>query len=221
MKKRHTLRIVAAFAAVVAFTAMPAQSDLIAIGPFTGDLTEDWESFPTTPPEGPYLPNPTSIMEGAASLSNPFLAIYEPGVRDFGLGSSGNATISDGTKGLGIEKLMETAVISFEEPVLRFGAYWGAWTNIQVGGDPALVTISFFDEVDALVATEVFEYSRSEYEDGVLEWHGWSSTIPIHKITCAEDKLVMDGLQADPVPEPAAASLLILGALLLLRPRQH
>src|SRR3989442_2215586 len=75
------------------------------VSPFTGDLNETWESFPNYtvgPNSVDYLPNPTTIMGVGAKISNPKMAVYEPGVADFGLGSSGFAKASDGVKGMGL-----------------------------------------------------------------------------------------------------------------------
>lgn len=197
----------------------PASADLALVPAFQGTFTETWESFPTVLQEGYYLPSPTSVMGGRASVLSPSMVIYEPGILDYGLGSSGYASISDGAKALGSSGFEQSTTIVFAEAMLSFGAYWGAFTHTQIGGDPAWVSVSFFDESDGLIGTEDFAYSRSEYADGLLEWHGWSSTVPVSRITCTEDGVVIDGLQADPVPEPGVIFLVTFAGAMLLRRR--
>lgn len=201
----------------------PAIADLVPVPAFQGTFTETWDSFPTVLQEGYYLPSPTSIMGGGASISSPRMTVYEPGLLDFGLGSSGYAAVAHGTKAMGSNGFEQSTVVVFTDPILSFGAYWGAFTDNQFGGDPAWVSVSFFNESDGLIGTELFSYSRSQYGDGLLEWHGWSSTVPISKITYTEDFVVIDGLQANPVPEPATVSLFVLASLLSRRCRlqQH
>lgn len=201
----------------------PSSAALVPILPFQGSLTETWELFPTVLQEGYHLPSPSGIMDGGASISSPRMTVYEPGLLDFGLGSSGYAAVADGTKAMGSNGFEQSTVVVLAEPIVSFGAYWGAFTDTQFGGDPAWVSVSFFDESGGLIGTELFSYSRSLYGDGLLEWHGWSSTVPIKTITYTEDFVVIDGLQANPVPEPATLSLFVLASLLSRRCRlqQH
>lgn len=216
MNTRTAFSIVAALAAA-AFTATSAQADLVPIGPFTGELTEDWESFPLPSGEEDYLPDPSDIMGGGATISNPFMWVYTP-TTGFSLGSSGWASVADGEKAMGLGGASQTAVITFAEPVLRFGAYWGAFTGSGLG-DPAEIGIDFLNEEDELIESTMVEYSRSEYDDGLLEWHGWVSTVPIQKIIYSEDGVAIDGLQASFIPEPSSLVLLVLGTTLFLQSR--
>ncbi len=127
------------------------------------------------------------------------MAVYEPGVSDFGLAGNGTATVSDGVKGMGLDNYAQTATISFLNPIYDFGAYWGnAFSTVE---------LSFSDG-----STESFSYSRPG--DGVLEWHGWNSTVGISSVSYTGDYVVIDGLQANTVvPEP---STYIAGAMLLI-----
>jgi hypothetical protein len=153
-------------------------------------------------------------MGGDAATSNQQMLVFEPSTgAGFGLGSSGQALPSDGLRAMGIELPAQTASVEFANPVLRFGSYWGAITlesdpNI---GSPAMITVQFFDPFGAPIGVDTFSYIRPA--DGILEWHGWTSTIPIKRLTYTEDRVVVDGLQADPVPEPATAVLLGLTAV--------
>jgi hypothetical protein len=95
--------------------------------------------------------------------------------------------------------------ISFGEAVAEFGAYWGAATSVHVG-DPALINVTFFSQTGELIGADVFSYSRPH--DGLLEWHGWRSSVPIKSVTYTEDVVAIDALQANLVPEPSNLCLL-------------
>ena len=188
------------------------------VSPFSGQHSETWESFPVTGPSEICLPDPTLIMGGAASISHPCMFTYEEGNTQ-SLGSSGLSVPSDGTKLLAIDSIVHgPATITFGVPIERFGAYWGAATSAAIG-DPALIQVQFFDESDLLIGTDVLSYSRPG--DGVLEWHGWVSDIPVMKVVYAEDYVVIDGVQANPVPEPTSAALAALGGALILMRRRR
>lgn len=145
------------------------------------------------------------------------MTIYEPSVSDHGLLDSGDAETSDGVKGMGIPRRDQTVTIAFADPIISFGAYWGAGTtNLDPGiGDPALFLVSFYDFSGMLLGSKQFTYSRPG--DGVLEWHGWTSDQPISRISYHEDGVAIDGLQAM-VPEPSVCALLLFG---LLAARTH
>jgi len=192
-------------------------------GPFIGNLSETWESFDNytvgpAPNSVNYLPDPTTIMGGGAKISNPTMIVYQFPVALFGLGSSGFAKASDGAKGMGLYDAAnpahppQTAMISFVNPVFDFGAFWGAHTSDYLL--PAIVSLSFSDG-----SVAAFLYNRTG-GDGVLEWHGWHSTIGITGISYTGDSVVIDGLQANTTPIPEAstwyagigASMALLGA---------
>lgn len=193
--------------------APAAHAGIISIGPFAGSLTETWESFPnyTMPVRVTHLPNPTAIMDGAAAISNPFMAVYEPTdpLAFFSLNTSGLAQVSDGSKGMGIDSISQTTTITFSSPTTAFGAFWGEGTG---GGlpDPNTVVLNFFDVFGNPIGTDSFSYSHSSLGDGGLDWHGWKSSIPIGSLTYTGDFVVTDGLQANKVPEPG--TLLLLGS---------
>lgn len=200
------------------------QAQLSPVGPFTGSLTETWEGFNNYVETLSYLDDPTDIMGGAASISNSRMIVYEPGTAAvFGLGFSGFAQVSDGVKGMGLNAAQQTATIVFDSPVDSFGAYWGASTL----GEPATVRLSFFDVFDNLIGNASFQYDHEQTADGALDWHGWSSTTPIKKLSYTGNYVVIDGLQAGGavvVPEPGTLAMLvgmgIGGALVLARRRR-
>jgi hypothetical protein len=191
-----------------------AVAQIISIGPFEGQFSETWESFPVSPPDpGTYLPDPTAIMGGFGTISNPRMKVFSaPGLP--GLGTSGPAHPSDGLVAMNVESLDTTVTLLFSQPVTQFGAYWGAITSAEDPriGDPANFHLRFYDSSDALIAAETFTYTRSQFGDGILEWHGWMSNVPIKRVTYEEDGPVIDGLEAL-VPEPCAAIPIVLGIL--------
>lgn len=200
MIPRRILTLVVITGLVFLAGSSAARGAIIEIGPFTGDLTETWEGFPTSAPEGDILPDPTAIMSGQAMISHPVMQIFQPWEVSHSLGSSGYAQPSDGIKALRVNGFNQSASISFEVPIRQFGAYWGAFTDPDITGDPAVFSISFFDDVDQLIDTLTFTYSRPF--DGVLEWHGWRSDVDIYRFNFHEDAIAIDGLQASLIPEP-------------------
>lgn len=148
------------------------------------------------------------------------MLVYEPGVAIFGLGNSGNAQVSDGVKGMGLNGFGETAVITFEMPILTFGGYWGVGTGDPVP-DPNTVTVAFYTPDGGLIDTVGFLYSHSDNGDGGLDWHGWSSSTAIGRIEYTGDFVVNDGLQASLVPAPGAVALLGLAGLFGTRRRRR
>jgi hypothetical protein len=202
------------FAALVLAASAPARADLVPIGPFSGQLSESWETFPLPHGEADYLASPTAIMNGAAAIANPYMRIYKPGVSEFSLASSGYAQTADGEQGMGVGPTAQTTTITFVNPITSFGAYWGAHTGVEYGG-AANISLNFFDETGNSIGSEGFTFIRPLH-DGVLEWHGWFSSVPIGSLTYTEDGVAVDSLQANPTPEPCTTLLLLGGAAALL-----
>lgn len=214
------IRVVVSVSAALAFVSSAAvRADLTPIGPFTGELFESWETFPTSAPENDYLPDPTSIMGGAATISSPRMVIFEPGVLDCSLGSSGYAVPSDGIKGMGLGGSSQSATITFAQPVRMFGAYWGAFTIPGLGLDPAIVNLTFRDASGVILTQTSFEYSHTVPHDGVLDWHGWETSVPIGSLAYSGTGVVIDALSASLVPEPGTLSLIAIAILLPRRKR--
>jgi hypothetical protein len=185
------------------------------ISPFTGNLSEGWESFRTYM-GGYYLPDPTRIMGGGASISSSLMSVYLTNSdTSFGLGSSGNVKVADGTKGMGLDGFAQTATITFANPVVDFGAYWGAatppWGPESPPVDPAPTTVSLAFSDGSF---DSFTYFAPDHS-GTLEWHGWHFTTGITGISYTGDFVAVDGLQASVIPEPATALLGGVGAGLL------
>lgn len=117
-------------------------SSISVSGPFTGSLTETWESFPNYNVVSS-LPNPATIMGGGASIENPAfgMQVYEPSAgANVSLGFVGCCSVYAGTAD-GNKAMVAGGrpFIVFDTPVTRFGAYWGALF-------PATVGVRFLDE---------------------------------------------------------------------------
>lgn len=216
MKRTKIASLVAG--ALLALGASSAQAALSSVGPFTGDLTETWESFANFPPA---LANPTDIMGGAASIANPSMAIYQPGVLDFNLFANGFAQVADGVKAMGLNGDQQTAIITFDNSQTSFGAFWGA--SRDDSGSPGVVRVAFLDASNQIIDMRSFDYLRSN-GDGVLEWHGWKSDLAFKSVIFAGNSVVSDGLQAsgpdngttNPAPEPGSLALAGLGLVTLV-----
>jgi hypothetical protein len=140
------------------------------------------------------------------------MAIYQSG--NAFLGTSGKAQVADGTRGLMLNYFAQTATITWNTPIKEFGGYFAANTLPAV--DPAIVTVDFFGQSAELLDTETFTYSHSATGVGGLDWHGWSSAVPVYSVSLQGDFLVTDGLQAVVVPEPSAPALLVVAALMIV-----
>ena len=207
---RQQLFLVATLATVL-LLGVSSRADVTPIGPFTGTMSESWESFNDYLTGPRHLAVTTSIMGGGAVISSPFMSVYLTNSdTSFGLGDSGNAQVADGSKGMGLGGFAQTATITFVNPVVDFGAYWGANTSLT----PATISMVFSDG-----SVESFSYSAPH--DGTLDWHGWHFTTGITSISYSGDFVAVDGLQAIPVPEPATALLSTLGVGLLLLHRRR
>ena len=162
--------------------------------PFTGDVSETWESFPNyNNPSFHFLPDSTTILNGIASISNPEMVIYEYTIADIVLGNLGVALVSDGTKGLVLDNIASTATIKLAEPISTFGAYWGA----AAFGSPAKVSVTFYDTTGNFIDSVFFTYGDGNTQDAGLAWHGWASPSPIGRIEITGDFVAMDGLQVN------------------------
>lgn len=184
-------------------------SAIVELAPFTGERSESWESFPNYVDYTPiYLPNPTPILEGTATIHNPRMVIYEPGVAEFYLTSSGYAQASEGERALGINVGPDAATtILFSEPIDQFGAYWGATTEFST---PSGIDVFFFDD-HALIDSVAFGYDRTPQFDGKLEWHAWRTDEAFNRLVFVGDYVVIDGLQVSS-PEPSSLLLALLAA---------
>lgn len=187
-------------ALVILSIALPAMACVSATGPFTGTWQETWESFPNyVDMNYGYLSNPTEIFGGNATISNGCMCIYQPDAGATWWLDATSTNVADGEKGMGLNNIDQTAYISFKSPVDSFGAYWAA-----IFGNT--VSLTFYDVSGRAFDTESFDYPGIIGNNGCadLEWHGWNSEIPVSGISYTGDYVAIDGLQANPVPEPSS-----------------
>lgn len=177
------------------------------IGPFVGAMSETWESFPNW--SAYYVSTP--IMGGNAEILSAVVSIRTMST----LLASGNAKPSDGSKLAYLGQPSST--ITFQTPIHEFGAYWALPTGSGPFPDPGTIYVSFKDATGATIDAIYFNYSHSNTGDGLLDWHGWRSSIGIKSIVVNNPawENFMDGLQANVVPEPSTyfAGLSALGML--------
>jgi hypothetical protein len=190
----------------------PLAAQVTPVSPFTGAVSETWESFPSV-----VLANGSPMFNGAATITNAGngpMGIYEPsaGIQCGLVG--GVAGVHDGVKGwcVGGGPPINLVTITFSNPISDFGAYWATAFEDGLGDS---VTLLFRDLSGLVISTQSFQYTAL---DGSLEWHGWHSTVPIKSISFSSQRVIAnDGLQINfvTVPEPTVLGL-VTGALVVL-----
>ena len=206
--------------AALSVASLAANATITSIGQFSGSISETFESFPNYITGPTFQPEPWNVFGGAAQFNslNQDLAVYEPSQgASFGLGTSGPAQVSDGTKAMGMNS-ESLWTLTFNADQSQVGAFWGLAT--QTGGGPETATVSFFDAGNTLVGQTTFMYDHSGPVDGALDWNGWSSDVAFRSISVRARFTVVDGMQAGAVPEPASIAVLGFGALALIRRRR-
>jgi hypothetical protein len=169
-----------AVAAVAALT-LPAVAQLSPIGPFTGDMQEDYETFPPGA-----LASPATIFGGGATLTGPSNFIFASG--GFGLVNNGFAQPFSGALAFGLNSATSLAIITFNTPVSQFGGYWSHSTN-----GVNRFELTFRDGGGAVIGQEFHSVADPS---GTLHWFGWSSTTPIASIDIGGRFTANDFLQA-------------------------
>jgi hypothetical protein len=154
-----------------------------AVDPFVGTNSETWEEFGVGT-----IHSGTSILGGIATISGPAMRTQHT----FQLCSVFGVP-SDGTVLMDQDRPQDTVTISFSQPVLVFGAYWGS--GLSCFNDPA--TILTFQDVDGnVIGSDRFFYGGT----GPLEWHGYSFAKPVKTIirtaSDGQEGFAVDGLQA-------------------------
>ncbi|MBS1725711.1 MAG: PEP-CTERM sorting domain-containing protein [Armatimonadetes bacterium] len=198
--------------------AITANATLTDVGQFTGSISESFESFANFNQGPVFQTEPWAVMGGGASFTsqNHDLAIYEPSAAALWyLDSSGWAQVADGTKGMGMNS-DSVWDLTFVNDQTEFGGFWGLDTPFT----HSEATVSFFDASNNLVGQTSFSYDHSTNHDGGLDWNGWSSDIAFRKVEVQGRYMVVDGIQAAAVPEPASLSVMALGIVAMLRRRK-
>jgi hypothetical protein len=113
---------------------------------------------------------------------------------------------SDGTILMFQERPQDLITISFSEPVLAFGAYWGSGIRCPFG-DAASILI-FKDVNGNVIGSDSFFYTGT----GPLDWHGYSFATPVKTIvrtaSDGSEGFAVDGLQATVASSGGNSSLL-------------
>lgn len=235
MKKRSSTVVVLAIALSICRALTPvANSQITAVGPFVGTLQEHFEGFTDFVAAGfLYESSPATVFGGAATLTASNLFVFKPTAgSNFRLWSSGNdATPIDGVKGIGVDNSNAASTFVFTNLIGSFGGYFGARTganpsnNNQILPDPATITLAFLDSANVQIgATQSWTYSRTGFADGLLIWHGFTTSTLAKKVVVTGTEYAYDNLQATNVPEPGVMASIIgagtMSGLLLLRRRR-
>ena len=185
-------------------------------GAFNGQFSEGWESY------SHWQPIPLAIMAGHASVFTPppgGILVAQSGTQ-YANGNLDFFQASDGLHYVYLAGIAPNQVhYEFQEPVTQFGAYWATWTGAG-WPDPAKIQVTFQDSNGSQISIAEFAYSGSSH--GVLEWHGWNSSVGIKTIEISSPAfLIMDGLQAN-VPEVShEATFAGMGLLTLAMYKSH
>ena len=181
----------------------------ISTGVFTGDVSENWESFVTGKEANnyAYLPEGTAIFGGAANVYSQKHDIAIFGVTsDDGYGVGHYVIPFDGTKGMGTGSQRDGITINFLQPIMAFGGYFAAYGS--------LVSLNFSDGSQT-------SFNYSQQNTGVMAWQGWASDVGITSVSWSGEFVAVDGLQAKfasaaSVPETGATLAMLVGAVGML-----
>jgi hypothetical protein len=160
-------------------------TQVTAVDPFVGTNSETWEEFGVHS-----IPSGTSILGGIATISGPAMVTQH----SFQL-CSVFAVPSDGTILMAQDRPQDTVTISFSQPVLAFGAYWGTGTSCIIFPDAETI-LTFQDVNGNVIGSDSFPYRDS----GPLAWAGYAFATPVKTITRTasdgQEGFAIDGLQA-------------------------
>ena len=154
------------------------------VDPFVGTNSETWERFGIST-----IPSGTSILGGIATISGTVMITQHR----FQMCSVWGVP-SDGTILMFQDRPRDLVTISFSQPVLAFGAYWGSGTGCVFGDADSILT--FQDVNGNVIGSDRFGYAGS----GPLDWHGYAFATPVKTITRTasdgQEGFAVDGLQA-------------------------
>lgn len=212
-----------ALIAVAVCISSDAAGAIVPIPVFTGQFSEGFEGFANGNVAGSAKnqSGPTAILAGHGTLSgvNPTFTNLAPlyvwnSKGGFNLGLNGVAIPFDGQKGVALQSVEPSfdAVgrIDFAAPVTDFGGYW---VHAKTATLETPVTVKFYDNKNATIGSETVVYDTAL--QGISQWAGWSSNIPISAIEFTGFYAAVDGVQINLVPEPDAR-LMCLAALCMI-----
>jgi hypothetical protein len=207
---------------VLVFCGLPAiaAADLVDVGPFTGDQSENFSSFPGG--TGGFLT--LDIFGGNVTVNN----LTPGGAVKIEFSST---LISGGNMDTVIPRsapvmMGQLGVMEwvFDTPVSMFGGYFE--NNSFVDN----VTFEFYDANNNLIGTRL---GITLAASGVWTWNGWQSDVPIHRIVSfGHNATLLNGfiwyddmeIRFATVPEPAtpaiAGLLASFGAIVRRRSRR-
>lgn len=194
---RH-IKLLTLSATVLLALAPAVQATAIPIGPFIGDFTETWESFPEGTEANNYLPLPegTAIFGGAATITSLQHDIAIFGVESpYGVGAL--VKPADGVQGMGLGSQRNDGVtISFMNPITAFGGYFAAYGS--------QFTFTFSDGSQ-------YAASYNQQNTGIMQWQGWSFDQAITNVSWTGEFVAADGLQANGqrVPDGGTTAILL------------
>jgi hypothetical protein len=183
-----TLYLSGALALLFFVTSPPAYAQVTEVPPFVGTNSETWERFGLA-----QIPSGTSILGGIATISGDHMVTHHDLQMCCVTGRP-----SDGAIFMFSDRPSGPLTISFSQPVVAFGAYWGSGfcenSGSCFGNPPSILT--FRDVAGNIIGTDSFVYMGN----GTLAWHGYRFGTPVKTITRTagdgQEGIGMDGLQA-------------------------
>jgi hypothetical protein len=183
-----TLYLSGALALLFFVTSPPAYAQVTEVPPFVGTNSETWERFGLA-----QIPSGTSILGGIATISGDHMVTHHDLQMCCVTGRP-----SDGAIFMFSDRPSGPLTISFSQPVVAFGAYWGSGfcenSGSCFGNPPSILT--FRDVAGNIISTDSFVYMGN----GTLAWHGYRFGTPVKTITRTagdgQEGIGMDGLQA-------------------------
>ncbi|MCA9289511.1 MAG: hypothetical protein KDA25_00180 [Phycisphaerales bacterium] len=192
-------------AAMILAATGAARADIIAIDPFDGALTDTFDQWNTNqavlslPVFGGFGALEVLSAGGAIKVEFSSTFLNDPVV-----------PLSDMMAGqLGIAQWV------FDTPLTRFGG----WFENNSGASDA--TLEFYDASDTLIGTMIADIP---VDAQTWTWNGWQSDVPFSRIVVTGNGVIngfiwYENMQADPVPAPAA--LTVIGGGLMLGTRRR
>lgn len=191
---------------LASFAAVVAHAQIVPIGPFTGALSEGFETgsqWMFTHEESAF--NGTATFKSAANWGTLHTTS--------GWMYYTNVEKRSGTRLMGT--IGASYTIEFQSPVHQFGGYFASNFHTANG------KITFYDANEDVIGSPTTLIAPT----GQWAWNGFDSTVGIKKIRINgvggnNGAIMADDLQIQSVPEPATMSALGLGAAAMLRRRK-
>jgi hypothetical protein len=180
----------------------PAEGDIIMpIGPFSGDVTEGFESFS----QGAH--SSLSVFGGRAEINN----LTPGGGLKIEFSSALNGNLVTPRTGAKMGGQLGIAEWVFDEPPAQFGGYF----ETNSGADDGVVT--FFDAQNQIVGQDIL---RAVNVGRIWTWNGWAFAEPIQRLVIDGNGLIdgfiwYDDMQLISIPEPATGAIAVVSWMLM------